>query len=293
MSAYSNQVLEESQPTQLTEAELASLRSDQGMDIVEARGFYWWRRSGFFRRTHFLAECSRDDLAKPSFLCWGYHTVLRPEDASLANCSTALHIIQDAAAYDEKSIDETKRKQIRRCAREMTVVRITDPQLLVDQGWRAFSAAAGRIDRWEDVSEQKYLSQVEKWAHDPRRFIVGAMRGDQLLGYLENVVVNNVAYLEEIFIPDEYVPLNISTYLHFETARFFGQSGKVSRICAGPHLTERGGLAEFKRRMGFELVRVPSYVWTMPLAASIFSRFRPHGYYRLTGRHPSDTEDRQ
>jgi hypothetical protein len=288
MGAYSNQALNESQFVQLTESELANLRSDQGMRVVKAHGLYWWHRSGFFRRTHFLAECSRNDLARPRLLCWGYHTVLRAEDAHLANCSTALHIIQDASTYDESCIDETKRKQIRRCTREMTVVRVTDPLLLIDQGWKAFSAAAKRIDRWEDVTREKYLSQVERWVSDPRRFIVAAVRGDQLLGYLENVVVNDVAYLEEVFVPDEYIPLNISTYLHFETARFFGQSGRISRICAGPHLSERAGLAEFKRRMGFELVLAPSYVWTMPLAASVLRRLRPHGYYRLTGRHPVD-----
>lgn len=225
----------------LDESELAAWLLERGRRVVRAHGRFWVDHWGFYRLTHFAARMSARDLRRPGPLCWAFHALLDDEDTSSANAWSPLHLIEHLASYDESMVDDTGRKRLRRCRKAVRLVHLTDPDILSDQGWALYSQSMKRLGRPLRTTREGYLAGVRAVAGDDRRVVLGAMAGDVLLGYLEAFAVEDTAYLDEIYVSEAGLSLNISAFLHFEAARLYRDSGLVRQLCAGPPLPERMG----------------------------------------------------
>jgi hypothetical protein len=118
------------------------------------------------------------------------------------------------------------------------------------------------------------------------------MSGDKLLGYSTSWVVEGSVYIWEFHVSPEAFPLHLSTALWFETAQVYRRSGLTREICAGLAMPEKKGLTSYKNRLGFQLVRIPTKVWLLPLLSRYIRIRHPYQYYRFTGEEPCRATNR-
>ena len=273
----------------LTEDELGLWRREQGHRIVRHRGRLWWDHRGLCRLLHFAAAIPADLVGRPTARCWAYHAPLQESDRALANATAPLHLVEDVATFDQRRVDSTARKQLRRCHDTMRLVRIDEPDVLLTQGWDVFSQNARRLGLDREVTEARYLAAVRPLVSDPRMVVVGAMEGDRLLGYQETFAADGIAYLREIRLSDEAMSRHVSGFLYFETIQLYRRTQKVTKVCAGLPLLERPGVTEFKRRWGIPLLELPARFWAPAPARQILRRMNPDAFYWATGSRPGDS----
>jgi hypothetical protein len=283
---YDNLPITEAEVRVLSEPELAARQREAGRKVEFAHGRYWINHRGFYRLTHFNARLNASEIRRPSLGCWAFHVILPEEDSSHANAQSPMHLFR-LADYDESALDEAKRKEIRRARAQLTVVQITDPRTLHDQGWRVISDNMRRIGVPKGMTEAAYLAGIDRLVRDKRRLLLGAMAGGELLGYLETFAVDDTAYHDKIFLAGASRAINVSALLHVEAAQLYGRSRRVTYMCAGLPVTERMGISEFKRRIGMPIVGVPAYFWTPRPMKILLRTFKPGALYRATGKLPA------
>src|SRR5664280_2784820 len=119
----------------LTEAEFESMREEEGARVVQCDGRYWEVVfPGFYQPVHWLARFRAAAVGRPALLCWGYRAALNDEDAHLANGSIPLHLLTHADQFTESGLVEFRRRDLRKCRREVELRRVRDPSLLLEQG---------------------------------------------------------------------------------------------------------------------------------------------------------------
>jgi hypothetical protein len=267
----------------LTEEELAGWWLEQGRRIIRHRGRFWLDRHGFCRLLHFAATIPADLVSRPSRACWAYHALLSEADTQHANRYTPLHLVRGLSEFDERRLDASARKRLRRCRASMQLIRVDDPELLRAQGWGVFLQNARRLGMYRRVTKERFMVGAENLATDSRRLILGAMDGERLLGYLETFAVEDTAYLAEIRLSDEAMSRHVSGFLHFEASQLYRHDGRVHQVCSGPPLPERAGVSEFKRRWGMPIVHIPTLFWAPSPAQALLKLAAPAAYYRATG----------
>lgn len=267
----------------LSEEELADWLREGGRRIIFTRGRYWADHWGFFRLLHFAATMPADQIGRPGANCWASHALLPAEDSEKANAWSPLHLVRDLAAYDERALQSSARKQLRRTRADLQLIHVQDPDLLRTQGWPIFSQNARRLGLHLDLTEQQYLAGLDGLTTS-RRLILGAMDGNRLIAYLETYAVGDTAYLDEIRLSDDAMSRPVSGFLHYEASQIYRQSGQVRQVCAGPPLPERPGVSEFKRRWGMPLVTMPAQFWSPAPFRTLLKVAKPSAYYRATGQ---------
>ena len=270
----------------LTEEELAGWMRERGRRVIFSQGRFWADHCGFFRLLHASATVPADQLGRPSPSCWAFHVLLPDQDSQRANALYPLHLIRDLSTFDERGLDTRARQQLRRCKATLQVVRIDEPDLLRDQGWAIFSRNAERLGLSGRVTEDEYLAEVDGYVTDPRRLVLGAMDGNRLLAYLETHAVADTAYLDRIRLSDESRTRQVSGFLHYEASQLYRASGLVTQLCAGPPVTNRPGISEFKRRWGIPIVLMPAHFWSPAPFRALLRVARPGAYNRAVGLAP-------
>lgn len=274
--------------TVLTEAEFASMRQEEGAAVVERGGRYWEIPfPGFYQPIHWLARFRAADVGRPAVFGWGYRAALTDEDARLANGSIPLHLLTNVEHFTESGLNESRRRDLRRCRRQVEFRRVCDPSLLLEQGYGVFSSAQLRVPFGRPLTREEYLSRIEQRVSDPRRVFVAGLVDDRLAGYMEAYAVDGVLYTHEPFVATEHVRTGIGTGLYVETIEIGARARTIHEVCNGIHAPERPGITAFKDTLGSTVVQVPARVaMPAPIGAFIKSR-RPLTYYRLTGVKPA------
>jgi hypothetical protein len=280
--------LDHSPLTVMTEAELAALRAEDGARVVRRDGRYWYQIfPGFYQPIHLLARMKAAEVGRPTRLCWGYRAALRDEDALLANGSVPVHLLTEVEHFTEGVLNRNRRRDLRRCRQEVELRRVRDPSLLVEEGYRVFMSAMGRVAYWQPLTRVEYRRRAERRAADERRLIIAGLADGRLGGYLESYAVDGVLYTHELIVATEALRTGISTGLYVETFEIGARAGTVHTVCVGLHTPEHPDLCTFKAGLGFRVVHVPARAAIpAPIAAFIKHR-RPAAYYRLTGAVPS------
>jgi hypothetical protein len=266
----------------LSEEELAAWQSGDRR-IVFHQGRYWADHWGFYRLLHFAATMPADRLVRPSRTCWAFHALLPDSDAKHANAWYPLHLIRDLSAFDESALHVTARKELRRCRAALRVIRVSDPDLLREQGWAIFSQEARRIQMDTEITESAYLAGADSLVTDTRKLIFGVMDGDKLLAYLETFAVEDTAYLVQSHLSDEGLSRHISGYLAFEATGFYRRSGQVRQVCDGVPVPERMGISDFKKRWGMPIVLMPARFWSLKPCRALLKAARPGAYASAVG----------
>ena len=277
----------------MTEADLASMRADDGMTVVERGGRYWEAIfPGFYQPVHLLARFRAGELKRPSLLCWGYRAALCEDDAKLANGSVPVHLMADVKGFTESALDESRARDLRKCRRSVELRRVRDPGPFLEEGYGVFMSAQRRVDYyWPHLTEGEYRKRMERRALDERRLIVAGFVDGKLGGYLESYAVDDILYARELFVATEVMRTGIGTGLYVETIQTGARATTICDVCIGLHTPERGGITAFKEGLACPVVDVPARsAIPAPIGAYIKAR-RPAVHYRLTGTRPATTAE--
>ena len=268
----------------MTQAELGAMRASEGEAVVRREGCHW-RSSfpGFYQPIHLLARMRAAELRRPAPLCWGFRAALADEDAQLADASVPVHLLQDVQHFDARALGRNRRSDLRRCARQVELRRLTSAGLLLEQGYPVFTSALRRLGHWRPLTAPEYRARVARRAGHGRRLFIAGLVGGILRGYLDCFAVEGVLHLEELFVASDALRTGIGTGLYVEAIRAAARGGSVTSVCNGLHRPEDVNLCRFKEGLGFRVVRLPARtVIPAPIRAWLRSR-RPATYYRLTG----------
>jgi hypothetical protein len=271
----------------MAEAEMAMMREEEGARVVERDGRYWAETfRGFYQPIHQLAPHAYADVRRPTVACWGYRAVLAPADAHLANGAYPVHLLEDLAAFTQAAFEESRQRDLRKCRRQVEIVRSPDPEIFLDNGWSVYQSAKERVPQGGTLSRAAYVKDIERRAGDPRRLLVAGLIDGRLAGYLESYAVDGILYGRDLYVATEAMRTGIATGLYLETFEIGIRSRKVGRLCLGPELRERSGLAWFKKTLGVPVVRVPTRVVVPRPIATVMRISQPAAYYRITGLEP-------
>jgi hypothetical protein len=266
----------------LNEAEVADLRAAEGERVVERGGRYWIQTfPGFYHPIHHLAE-HRAHEKRPALACWGYLAALVPEDRHLANGTYPAHLMEDLSGWAPSRMEESRRRDLRRCLAQVELVVAPDPEPFLSDGWDVYSSARERI-RQDAKERDAYLRDIACRVQDPRRVFVAGFIDGRLAGYLESYLVDRIYYGHELMVRTEVTKSGIATGLYSAMLEIARATGRADRVCLGPEITDRPGLAFFKKTLGFPVVRVPTRVVIPGPIRMAVRRLRPATYYRLTG----------
>lgn len=268
----------------MTEAELASMRAEEGGTVVLHEAHHWCAvHPGFYQPINLLARLRAVEVGRPTPLCWGYRAALAEEDAHLANGSIPVHLLTDIERFPEGVLNRNRRRDLRTCRQKVEVVRLRDPSLLVDQGYEVFMSAMRRVAYWKPLTATDYRKRMERRATDERRLIIAGLVDGRLGGYLESYAVNGVLYTHELFVATEALPTGVGTGLYVETIEIGARAGTIRDVCIGLHTPENPDLCAFKAGLGFRVVHVPART-SIPAAIGTYIKARrPAAHYRLTG----------
>lgn len=275
----------------LTEAEFADLCREQGARVVEHRGRYWQETfPGFYEPLPFLARLSAEEATRPTWRCWGYRAVLAEEDGIQANAVMPVHLIRGLQSYGERSLQRKKKEGLRQALKRLAFLHLTDSALLEQQGYDVYLSHARRLNMPHPMRRASYVQMVRNWTKDRRQMVIAGLYDGVLCGYGYSYVVEDTGYLATLHIASEAMHTKVGVGLYFIPLQVMQRYGISSATC-GLHRSENPGLATFKCRVGFELGNLPCRFWAPPLMAPAIALFRPHTYYRFTGRVPRRIRD--
>lgn len=283
----SNKVISSEKATlsPITELDLALMMRDQGASVIESSGRYWFASPpGFYHAVHWLAKMSKEETHRPRSLCWGFQTTLRIDDQNFANGSIPLHIMSGIDNYDMGALNAKRRNQLRKCHKEVEIVEIISPDVLLEDGYDVFRSAHQRTGYGKLPNQQTFQKLVISLFNPKRGVILGGLVNGQLKGYLLCYAIKSTAYLKFFHLASDSLQTNIGTGLIYEMVQIAKRSGGIAEIVNSPHTPEKPSLSAHKTDMGFPLVNVPSFVWFAPMTEPVVKRLRPYAHYRLTGQ---------
>jgi hypothetical protein len=270
--------------TPLTEEELADWRRDQGRRVVRHRSRWWWAsRPGFYRPIHLLARLSAAEATRPTPACWGFHATLRDEDASAANAALPAHRVTDLGSFDESHLSSNRRYQLRKARRLTTIVQLTGPRLLEEQGHAVHASSIERTGFGDVKPRDAYVHDVSVSLRPRRRFVLAGLVDGRLAAYVEGYAAGTVAYLEDLVIATDALTTNVSTALQFEFVYAAQRTPGIDEVVHGIHAPDDPQLTMYKERLGFPVQPVPARMSMLPGATVLMRKRAPDAFYRMTG----------
>lgn len=268
----------------LTEQVFATWLTKRGRKVIRHKGRYWLETyPGFYSATHPMAKMCAQEATRPETFCWGFRTSLCDGDAEKANGNIPLHLLTDIDSYTLQSRSPRCRNKIRNLRKQVHIVELHKPDLLLDQGYDVLCSAHAR-NRYGRVPRRiDYQKNVEKYYDSGAGLVVGGLVDGKLGGYLTSYAVGKTAYVDELLLDSQYLRTNISLGLFFDWMQICRRSEPISEVVHGLHAREAPGLCRYKGEQGLSVVHIPVRIWFAPLAERIVKHLRPHAYYRLTG----------
>jgi hypothetical protein len=267
----------------LGEPALAAWRRALGRHVVEHRGRFWEMIApGFFQPVHLLARLDRAEATRPSPWCWGFRARLDPPAAG-AEASLPVHLLPDPGGYEISRLSRKRRQLLRKSLREVDLVALDAPDLLIDQGYglvRQDSARKAAI-RLPDAATFRRL--VETSLTPRRALVLAALRGSRLLGFSICRAVDGAADQWQIGVGDAGRAQHLGLSLFHAFASVAARTPGIVEVMNGLHAREDPGLDEFKAGQGLVVAHLPARAWLLPGAAALLRRWDSHRFYRLTG----------
>jgi hypothetical protein len=271
--------------TSITEEQFATWKKQERTHVIFYRDRYWEElRKGFYQPIHLLARLSADRAKRPTPWCWGYRAALCEDDAAAANGSVAVHLLSNVQDYDIQTLFRKRRTHLRKCLKLVKIVRLTGPYILQKQGYEVLRSALKRTKHVSPPPKKDYLDGLTTYTTNEHRLVLVGIIDDRLGGYVDGHAIDGTAYINNVYIATEALPTSIGTGLIFEFVQACRRSGAIHEVVYGQHSREDPALCQFKEAMGFPVKHIPAKVMITPIIKEYLRRYRPHPYYRLTGR---------
>ena len=272
----------------LDEAGMAEWHRARGKHVVEHRGRFWVALTrGFFQPVHTLASLRRDEATRPAWWCVGFRARLAEGDEA-ATGSIPAHLMDRVDRYDLARLSSRRRQQINQALRNLDIVVLRTPELVLDRGYSIVRQAHTRNPHIPLPDVRTFERDLTLMFVPPRGLVLAALRGDRLLGFATGFAVDALVYHDVVYVGDEGLPHNVSLCLFHALATLAARRGSIRELMHGVHIPEDAGLVEFKRRLGLKVTPLPAHVWFAPGVGPLLRRFRPRKYYRWAGG-PADT----
>jgi hypothetical protein len=177
-----------------------------------------------------------------------------------------------------ESLPQVSRKNVRRAGRRGVVVKaISFDDDLVKGVHRIYSSIQIRDGRlfWHYGQDVDSVRRSLSTYLDRSEFI-GAYLGEELIGFLKMVYVDDIATIFHIISMDEHYDKRPQNALIAKAAEVCEQKG-VSHLIYGKFIygnKRRSSLVEFKRRNGFQQVNFPRYYIPLTPRGELFVRLR-------------------
>jgi hypothetical protein len=267
---------------------LSLRRTDRS--VIEHRGRYWMEAPrGFYQPIHWMARLRADEATMPRRLAWGYSATLRDEDCgTLGNAALPVHLLADVAGYTFEALPRRRRRNLRVCGKRATIVELTGPELLREQGLEVKRSAVRRTGYGRADSRELYLADLAHFFMPGSRLVLAGIVDGRLGGYLTGTLVRGSAYIDNVWIATEALRSDIGIGMVFEFVQACRRGRDVREVVFGLHSVEDPSLVAFKESLGFPVTRVPAKARINRFVAAVLRRRRPHQYYRLTGIAPAD-----
>jgi hypothetical protein len=177
-----------------------------------------------------------------------------------------------------ENLPQVSRKNVRRSARRGVVVKVIpfDENLVkgVHRIYNSIQVRDGRLF-WH------YGQKVDRVRQDLATYLdrsdfIGAYLGEELIGFLKMVYVDDTATIFHIISMDEHYDKRPQNALIAQAAEVCEQKG-ISHLIYGKFIygnKRRSSLVEFKRRNGFQQVNFPRYYISMTPLGTLFVRLR-------------------
>ena len=177
-----------------------------------------------------------------------------------------------------ESLPQASRKNVRRAGRRGVVVKVIpfDDDLVkgVHRIYNSIQVRDGRLF-WHYGQEVDSVRQGLATYLDRSDFI-GAYLGEELIGFLKMVYVDDTATIFHIISMDKHYDKRPQNALIAKAAQVCEQKG-ISYLIYGQFIygnKRRSSLVEFKRRNGFEQINFPRYYIPLTLRGKVFVRLR-------------------
>lgn len=266
----------------LDEPEMAEWHRACGLHLVEHRGRYWVQlKPGFFGPVHHLARLQFDEATRPTRWCLSFRARLVEAHAAAATGVLALHLMPQVHQYELARLPSRRRQEIRRALREIDVVALRTPDLLLDQGDRIMGEACARNPHIPRIAN--FRRELTTILDPPRGLVLAALRGGRLLGFATGYAVEGAVYHNEVYVGDDGLPYHVSLALFHALATLAARQGSLRELMHGFYIPTQSGLSEFKRRIGLTVVHVPVKSWIAPGLSALGRRLQPEKYDRWMG----------
>lgn len=268
----------------LSEDELAAWRRAKGQRLARSRGRWWEQvKPGFYQAMHWMARLRQEEVGPPTALCWGFRTTLHEDHAGAANGWLPVHLLSDLDRYDFDALPAKSRNKLRKCWKTNEIVEVAEPQVLRDQGYDVRCSVYQRTGMWPPASEGGYVAGLDAYVSSPCRLVLAGLAEGRLRGYLDGFAVDGTAYLDHLYVHSAALQTEVGTGLVFEFVQACRRSGLVREIVYGLDVPSDRSLKQYKEKMGFPVVKIPTRQWLLQPARTLIRRWRPEVYYRLTG----------
>lgn len=260
-----------------------------GRSVIEHRGRYWMEvPRGFYQPIHWMARLRADEATLPRRLAWGYRATLCDEDCGThGNAALPAHLLADVAGYTFEALSRRRRRDLRVCGKRATIVELTGPELLREQGLEVKRSAVRRTGYGRADSRELYLADLDHFFMPGSHLVLAGIVDGRLGGYLTGTRVRRSAYIDNVSIATEALRSAIGVGMVFEFVQACRRGG-VREVVFGLDSVEDPSLVAYKESFGFPVMRVPAKVRINRFVAAVVRRRRPHKYYRLTGIAPAD-----
>lgn len=270
----------------MSEAETARWFKVQGCRVTQFRDHVWVRRTDFLGGSpgHWqpVAELSPlplDQIGWPTPWALGYRAVV--SDPHRATGEVALQWIADLQGYGPANIKKRRRWYVRQGARGADFSMLSDPDILLDQGWRVVTAAGRRNGLFVDPDVATYRWRIaQRFAADPQ-ITIAATQSGRLVGYILGYATGTIGYVSFLFIDQGVAAAGVGSTLYWHTLAAMQQAG-VAAVSLGLDAPNLPGLQSFKATLGARRVSLPVVARLRPPVTAYLRRRRP-GTFGHTG----------
>lgn len=268
----------------LDERQRAEWHQDRGAGVVEHKGRLWVQLTrGFFQPVHHLARLREDEATRPAWSCVSFRARLAEADVAAATGSIPVYLMERVDQYDLTRLSSRRRQQISHAMRNLNVLALRAPALVLEQGYAIIEQAHARNPGIALPAMAAFRRYLTLMFDPPRALVLAAVRDDRLLGFTYGFAVDTAVYHDYVYVGDEGLPHNVSLCLFHALATLAARRGSIRELMHGLHTPENPSLTEFKRRVGLAIVQLPARVWFAPGVGPLIRRFRPRKYYHWAG----------
>jgi acetyltransferase (GNAT) family protein len=263
----------------------ASWMTQLGARVSDFKGQYWVANGrGLWSPVDELAVLDRASIGWPSSRALAYRAVVG--DPADSNAWVPFELVPDLSSYSEKRLTKNRRREIRRSLEVDEYRVMTDPELLLRDGWEVVSGAATISGQKIAKSKYAYRKGIERrFATDPQLVIAGVHQGE-LGGYILAHAIGHHASLTEIYVAPWARRSHLGSGLYWLALSELAKVSGLEAAYLGMWFPEKPTLGFFKRSLGARIVDRPTYGKMRAPFGLALQRLRPNTYIRFGGADP-------